>query len=136
MVQILCSVVVAVLLAKGSDETGRVAGEGRGLTVADLSPQVLAALTAAAAEEQVVVDLVVGGWDISGMNLADAMDRAKVLSPSLKMLVRKEMAAMKPLPSIYYPDFIAANQEERADNVLEGTKASMAHVEQIRKDIR
>jgi myo-inositol-1-phosphate synthase len=81
-------------------------------------------------------DLVIGGWDISGMNLADAMDRAKVLSPSLKMLVRKEMAAMKPLPSIYYPDFIAANQEERADNVLEGTKASMAHVEQIRKDIR
>jgi myo-inositol-1-phosphate synthase len=81
-------------------------------------------------------DLVVGGWDISGMNLADAMDRAKVLSPSLKSLVRKEMSAMKPLPSIYYPDFIAANQEERADNVLEGTKASMAHVEQIRKDIR
>ncbi|KAH6875771.1 hypothetical protein BKA58DRAFT_419228 [Alternaria rosae] len=81
-------------------------------------------------------DLVVGGWDISGMNLAEAMDRAKVLSPSLKSLVRKEMSAMKPLPSIYYPDFIAANQEERADNVLEGTKASMAHVEQIRKDIR
>lgn len=81
-------------------------------------------------------DLVVGGWDISGMNLANAMDRAKVLSPSLKSLVRKEMATMKPLPSIYYPDFIAANQEERADNILEGTKASNAHVEQIRKDIR
>jgi myo-inositol-1-phosphate synthase len=70
------------------------------------------------------------------MNLAEAMDRAKVLSPSLKSLVRKEMGAMKPLRSIYYPDFIAANQEERADNVLEGSKASMAHVEQIRKDIR
>lgn len=81
-------------------------------------------------------DLVVGGWDISGMNLSEAMDRAKVLSPSLKSLVRKEMATMKPLPSIYYPDFIAANQEERADNVHEGTKASMAHVEQLRKDIR
>ncbi|KAL5119976.1 Myo-inositol-1-phosphate synthase [Pleosporales sp. CAS-2024a] len=81
-------------------------------------------------------DLIIGGWDISGMNLSDAMDRAKVLSPSLKALVRKEMAAMKPLPSIYYPDFIAANQEERADNILEGAKASMAHVEQIRKDIR
>jgi len=81
-------------------------------------------------------DLVVGGWDISGMNLSEAMDRAKVLSPSLKSLVRKEMSTLKPLPSIYYPDFIAANQEERADNVLEGSKASMAHVEQIRKDIR
>lgn len=81
-------------------------------------------------------DLIVGGWDISGMNLSEAMDRAKVLSPSLKSLVRKEMATMKPLPSIYYPDFIAANQEARADNVIEGTKASTAHVEQIRKDIR
>lgn len=81
-------------------------------------------------------DLTIGGWDISGMNLADAMDRAKVLEPSLKALVRKELATMKPLPSIYYPDFIAANQEERADNVIPGTKASWAHVEQIRKDIR
>jgi myo-inositol-1-phosphate synthase len=81
-------------------------------------------------------DLVVGGWDISGMNLADAMDRAKVLEPSLKSVVRKEMATMIPLPSIYYPDFIAANQEERADNVLPGTKASWDHVEQLRKDIR
>ncbi|KAF2137514.1 uncharacterized protein K452DRAFT_321751 [Aplosporella prunicola CBS 121167] len=81
-------------------------------------------------------DLVVGGWDISKMNLADAMDRAQVLEPTLKGLVRKEMAAMTPMPSIYYPDFIAANQEGRADNVLPGSKASMAHVEQLRKDIR
>lgn len=81
-------------------------------------------------------DLVVGGWDISGLNLAEAMDRAKVLEPTLKSLVRKEMAQIKPLPSIYYPDFIAANQEDRADNVVPGSKASMDHVEQIRKDIR
>ena len=80
-------------------------------------------------------DLVIGGWDISGMNLADAMDRAAVLEPSLKNLVKKEMAEMRPLPSIYYPDFIAANQEDRADNLLEGSRASMAHVEQLRKDI-
>ena len=81
-------------------------------------------------------DLVIGGWDISGMNLAQAMDRAAVLEPTLKQLVKKEMAEMKPLPSIYYPDFIAANQGERADNVVEGSKASMAHVEQLREDIR
>lgn len=81
-------------------------------------------------------DLVIGGWDISGMNLANAMDRAAVLEPTLKSLVKKEMAEMKPLPSIYYPDFIAANQEARADNILEGSKASMAHVEKLRKDIR
>ncbi|KAL6906918.1 inositol-3-phosphate synthase [Trichoderma evansii] len=81
-------------------------------------------------------DLVIGGWDISSLNLAQAMDRAKVLEPALKAHVRKEMAGLTPLPSIYYPDFIAANQEDRADNVLEGSKASMAHVEKIRKDIR
>lgn len=81
-------------------------------------------------------DLVIGGWDISGLNLAEAMDRAAVLEPTLKYQVRKEMAEMKPLPSIYYPDFIAANQGTRVDNVLEGSKASTAHVDRIRKDIR
>lgn len=81
-------------------------------------------------------DLVIGGWDISGMNLAKAMDRAAVLEPTLKWMVRKEMTEMVPLPSIYYPDFIAANQEDRADNILEGSKASMAHVDKIRQDIR
>lgn len=81
-------------------------------------------------------DLVIGGWDISGMNLSDAMDRAAVLEPTLKLQVKKEMAEMVPLPSIYYPDFIAANQEDRADNLVKGSKASLDHVEHLRKDIR
>jgi myo-inositol-1-phosphate synthase len=81
-------------------------------------------------------DFVIGGWDISKMNLANAMDRAAVLEPTLKAQVKKEMAEMVPLPSIYYPDFIAANQEDRADNLIPGKKACMGHVEQIRKDIR
>ena len=77
-----------------------------------------------------------GGWDISGLNIAESMDRAQVLEPTLKAMVYKEMALMKPLPSIYYPDFIAANQEDRADNLIPGSKACMAHVEQIREDIK
>ncbi|KAG9246757.1 putative inositol-3-phosphate synthase [Calycina marina] len=81
-------------------------------------------------------DLVIGGWDISGMNLAESMDRAAVLEPTLKNQVKKAMAAMIPLPSIYYPDFIAANQNDRADNLIDGRVASEAHVEKIRKDIR
>jgi myo-inositol-1-phosphate synthase len=81
-------------------------------------------------------DLVVGGWDISSMNLADAMDRAKVLQPGLKQLVRKEMSSLKPLPSIYYPDFIAANQEGRADNLIPGSNACWEHVEKIKNDIK
>jgi myo-inositol-1-phosphate synthase len=81
-------------------------------------------------------DLIVSGWDISSLNLAESMDRAQVLEPTLKDMVRKEMALMKPLPSIYYPDFIAANQEERADNLIAGSKACQQHVDQIRADIR
>ena len=81
-------------------------------------------------------DLTIGGWDISSLNIAQAMDRAAVLEPTLKSLVKKEMVEMTPLPSIYYPDFIAANQGARADNVLEGSKACLAHVERIRGDVR
>jgi myo-inositol-1-phosphate synthase len=81
-------------------------------------------------------DMAIGGWDISSLSIAEAMDRAAVLEPSLKSQVRKEMAAMVPLPSIYYPDFIAANQEDRADNLIPGSKACMEHVDTIRQDIR
>ncbi|KAJ4345194.1 Myo-inositol-1-phosphate synthase [Didymosphaeria variabile] len=81
-------------------------------------------------------DLVIGGWDISSLNLSDAMDRAAVLEPTLKMQVKKEMATMTPLPSIYYPDFIASNQGDRADNIINGSVACMGHVDHIRQDIR
>ncbi|KAJ3194637.1 Myo-inositol-1-phosphate synthase [Irineochytrium annulatum] len=80
-------------------------------------------------------DLVLGGWDISSANLAEAMERAKVLEYDLQRQVAEEMKGLKPLPSVYYPDYIAANQEERADNVVEG-KDKWAHVEKVRSDIR
>ncbi|TGO41592.1 hypothetical protein BHYA_0019g00210 [Botrytis hyacinthi] len=81
-------------------------------------------------------DLVIGGWDISGFNLSDAMDRAGVLEPTLKQQIKKEMTDLVPLPGLYYPDFIAANQEDRADNLIPGSKACNEHVEKIRQDIR
>ncbi|KAG6877662.1 hypothetical protein C0993_005287 [Termitomyces sp. T159_Od127] len=81
-------------------------------------------------------DLVLGGWDISGLPLDKAMERAKVLDYDLQRQVAPHMAALgKPLPSIYYPDFIAANQEERADNLIPGDD-KQAHLEHIRADIR
>lgn len=79
-------------------------------------------------------DIVLGGWDISGMNLAEGMQRAEVLPWELQVKLQEHMRDMKPLPSIYIPDFIAANQEDRADNVLKGSKQEM--MEQIRRDIR
>ena len=74
------------------------------------------------------------GWDISSQNLAEAMERAAVFDAGLQDQLRPHMAEMKPRPSIYAPDFIAANQSDRADNVLKGTKAEM--MKQIQKDIQ
>jgi len=79
-------------------------------------------------------DLVIGGWDINSKDMAEAMERACVLDYDLQRQLVPHMRKLKPLPSIYYPDFIAANQSNRADNVLKGTKAE--HLAQIRKDIR
>jgi len=79
-------------------------------------------------------DIVFDGWDISSLNLADAMERAQVLDIDLQKQLRPYMEKMKPRPSIYYPDFIAANQSDRADNVLTGSKKD--HVSKIREDIR
>ncbi|KZT72377.1 Myo-inositol-1-phosphate synthase [Daedalea quercina L-15889] len=81
-------------------------------------------------------DLVLGGWDISGARMDEAMKRAQVLEWDLQRQVLPHMAALgKPLPSIYYPDFIAANQEARADNVVPG-KDKQAHLDHLRADIR
>ena len=78
--------------------------------------------------------LIIGGWDISSLSLDECMKRAKVLDYDLQRQLTPHMTDMKPLPSIYYPEFIAANQSDRADNVLKGTKQQ--HLEQIRQDIR
>uniref|UniRef100_A0A1D1XRA0 Inositol-3-phosphate synthase n=1 Tax=Anthurium amnicola TaxID=1678845 RepID=A0A1D1XRA0_9ARAE len=79
-------------------------------------------------------DIVFGGWDISSTNLADSMARARVLDIDLQKQLRPYMEAMVPLPGVYDPDFIAANQGSRADNVLKGSKKEQ--VQQIIEDIR
>ena len=79
-------------------------------------------------------EIVWGGWDINGMNLGDAMKRSKVLDIDLQKQLYPHMKDIKPLPSLYFPDFIAANQGSRADNVLTGTKQEQ--MEQIQRDIR
>lgn len=79
-------------------------------------------------------DIVISGWDISNANLAEAMQRAQVLDYDLQRQLIPLMSEMRPLPSIYIPDFIAANQSERVDNALTGTKREL--IEAIRRDIR
>ncbi|CAF4257971.1 unnamed protein product [Rotaria sp. Silwood2] len=80
-------------------------------------------------------DIVIGGWDINGANLYEAMQRACVFDYALQEKLKPKMIKIKPLPSIYYPDFIAANQEDRANNLIpKGTK--QRDLEHIRNDIR
>lgn len=80
-------------------------------------------------------DLVLGGWDISALPVDKAMYRAQVLDYDLQRQVAPHLANIVPLPSIYYPDFIAANQSERADNLIPGDN-KQAHLEHLRADIR
>lgn len=79
-------------------------------------------------------DIVLGGWDISKMNLADAMERSAVLDYDLQRQLAPYMKEITPLPSIYQPDFIAANQKDRADHLITGTKQEQ--LDKIRQDIR
>ncbi|KAK3866977.1 hypothetical protein Pcinc_027532 [Petrolisthes cinctipes] len=79
-------------------------------------------------------DIIIDGWDISSLNLADAMERGRVLDYNLQVQLKPHMKNIKPRPSIYIPEFIAANQADRADNVLKGTKQELVDI--IRRDIR
>ncbi|KAI3385796.1 hypothetical protein SNEBB_000837 [Seison nebaliae] len=82
-------------------------------------------------------DIEFDGWDISNMNLADAMIRAKVFEPELRKQLSPLMKEMVPRKSIYIPNYIAANQEDRANNVIELTDGFLMDlVEVIRNDIR
>eukprot|EP00466_Bigelowiella_natans_P014459 jgi/Bigna1/126806/aug1.3_g1514 len=80
-------------------------------------------------------DIHIGGWDISKMNLADGMKRASVFPQTLQDKLAKRMRHMVPLPSVYYKEYLAANQEDRADNVIPGND-KQKHLEHIRNDIR
>jgi len=79
-------------------------------------------------------DLVIGGWDCSSANLYEAMRRGQVLEPDLIRQLRPHMEGIKPLPAIFDLEFVAANQDERADNIITGTKAEA--VAKTRQDIR
>jgi len=78
-------------------------------------------------------DLVLGGWDINSCNLAQAMKRADVFDHDLQVQLEPHMAKITPMPSVYEPDFIAANQEARANNVIQGNKSQC--LKHLRNDI-
>jgi len=79
--------------------------------------------------------IVISGWDISSANMAQAMKRAEVLEYDLQRQLFPYLERLRPLPSIYYPDFIAANQSDRADNLIPA-HTKQQHLDHIRSDIR
>ncbi len=81
-------------------------------------------------------DVCVSGWDISGKNLGDAMRRAEVFDYTLQEQLYEDMSQIVPLKSIYRSDFIAANQDDRADNILDPKMPLKEQINHIRNDIR
>nr|AAA34706.1 inositol-1-phosphate synthase [Saccharomyces cerevisiae] len=86
---------------------------------------------------------VVSGWDINNADLYEAMQRSQVLEYDLQQRLKAKMSLVKPLPSIYYPDFIAANQDERANQCINldekgnvTTRGKWTHLQRIRRDIQ
>jgi len=79
-------------------------------------------------------DLVIRGWDINSVNLAVAMRRADVFDADLQNKLWPYMEKIKPWPSVFDPDFIAANQQERADNIIQGNKQQC--LDKLREDLQ
>lgn len=71
------------------------------------------------------LEVEIDGWDISSMNLAEGMKRAEVFEWELQQKLEPHMKHLKPRRAAFFQDFVAANQNERADNVLSGTKLEM-----------
>lgn len=80
------------------------------------------------------IDFDVCGWDISDLNLYDAAKRSHVLEPTLLEQLKGDLEAIKPMKAVLNPDFIAANQADRTNNVFEGTNEQL--ISKLREDIR
>lgn len=80
------------------------------------------------------VDIEVGGWDISGLNLFESCKRAQVLEPDLINKLKEQLSAIVPMAAAFNPEFIAANQSDRVNNTMKGTNTEV--IAQIRQDIQ
>jgi len=80
------------------------------------------------------VDFEISGWDINSADIYTACKRSHVLEPTLLNALKEDLEKVKPLPAILNPDFIAANQSDRVDNIFNGTNAEC--IAKIRKDIQ
>lgn len=80
-------------------------------------------------------DLHIDGWDISSMNLAEAMKRAKVLDINLQRQLYPMMEKIKPRRALFDLNFVAENQLDRADNIIDPSLSKWQQVQKIMEDI-
>lgn len=81
-------------------------------------------------------EFILDGWDISSMNLADSMKRAKVIDVQLQKQLYPMMEHMKPRRALFDLNFVAENQDSRADNILDSSKyTKWEQVQMIMADI-
>jgi myo-inositol-1-phosphate synthase len=68
------------------------------------------------------------------MNLGEGLRRAGVFEWSLQEQLRPFMSSIVPRKAAFSQDFVAANQADRADNIIQGTKQQQLN--QLRCDIQ
>lgn len=62
-------------------------------------------------------DIVIHGWDISSLNMSQAVQRAGVLNWMIEDQLRPHLRGITPMKAVYDPSYIAQNQRGRADHV-------------------
>jgi myo-inositol-1-phosphate synthase len=77
-------------------------------------------------------DIVFGGWDLFQDDAFTAASKAEVLTKDHLSLVKDEMSAIKPMPAVFFPEYV---KRLTGDNVKKG-KNKMELAEALRADIR
>jgi myo-inositol-1-phosphate synthase len=77
-------------------------------------------------------DLVFGGWDLFKDNAYEAAAHADVLTKDHLNAVKEELSQIKPMPSVFFPEFV---KRLRGENVKPG-QDKMELAEAVREDIR
>ena len=77
-------------------------------------------------------DLIFGGWDLFADDAYEAAVNAEVLSAKDLNAVRDELAAVKPMPAVFFPVFV---KRLRGENVKKSSD-KMELAEAVREDIR
>lgn len=81
------------------------------------------------------MDIDVHGWDISSKNMSEATLRAGVLNWQIEEALHEQLVKVRPMRAYYDRNYIALNQEDRADNVYPADMSLSEVLFKIRFDI-